>query len=100
VEIPPRNCSNYSPARYSCPFAPLKRTLDDLEAWRQHQETSYKTTRAAFAIAKDPVTNELEFSLYDDDGYGNGDHIFTVKYEDLKQAIIKVYADMEKEEVS
>jgi hypothetical protein len=44
-------------------------------------------TTIAF-LAPDAVTGELEFSLYTDDGRGNGEHVFTIPADALRDAIL------------
>lgn len=39
-------------------------------------------TVAAY-LDPDPITYELELTLYTDDGSGNGEHLFTVSWGDL-----------------
>ena len=49
------------------------------------QQDTGQLTRAF--IAQDPVTGIVEFSLYHDDGKGNGNHIFSCRWPELLKLI-------------
>ena len=73
---------------------PLQNTLEDLEAYKIHQDKIGGTMRSSFSIAQDTIfPGKMEFTLYSDDGDGNGDHIFTVHYEDLITMIRKYHEE-------